>query len=109
MDEAVAPDFARCVDIHRKPGYDPVELFKDSVRGSMPRVMFKLLKKKLGFRMLMDVIPLDASLVKGSHGCRPSDTADWPILISKSTQLTDDKTVDSTDVYGVLRSHIVGG
>ena len=109
MDDAVAPDFARCVDIHRKPGFDPVELFKDSVRGSMPRVMFKLLKKKLGFRMLMDVIPLDASLVKGSHGCRPSDTADWPILISKSTQLTDDKTVDSTDVYGVLRSHIVGG
>ena len=109
MHDAVAPDFARCVDIHRKPGYDPVELFKDSVRGSMPRVMFKLLKKKLGFRMLMDVIPLDASLVKGSHGCRPSDTADWPILISKSNQLTDGKTVDSTDVYGVLRSHIVGG
>ena len=71
--------------------------------------MFKLLKKKLGFRMLMDVIPLDASLVKGSHGCRPSDTADWPILISKSTQITCDETVDSTDVYGVLRSHIVGG
>ncbi|MBT4624650.1 MAG: alkaline phosphatase family protein, partial [Verrucomicrobia bacterium] len=109
MEDAVAPDFARCVDIHRKPGYDPVELFKDSVRGSMPRVMFKLLKKKLGFRMLMDIIPLDASLVKGSHGCRPSDTADWPILISKSTQLTGDKTVDSSDVYGVLRSHIVGG
>jgi len=57
----------------------------------------------------MDIIPLDASLVKGSHGCRPSDTADWPILISKSTQLTGDKTVDSSDVYGVLRSHIVGG
>ena len=107
-DDAVAPDFARCVDIHRKPGYDPVELFKDSARGSMPRVRLKLLKKKLGFRMLMDVVPLDASLVKGSHGCRPSDRADWPVLISKSTQLAADKTLDSTAVYGVLRSHVLG-
>ena len=109
LDDAMAPDFARCVDIHRKPGYDPVELFKDPVRGSTARVMLKLLKKKLGFRMLMDVVPLDASLVKGSHGCRPSDQADWPILISKSAQLAADKTLDSTDVYGVLRSHVVGG
>ena len=109
LDDALAPDFARCVDIHRKPGYDPVELFNDPTRGSMPRVMLKLLKKKLGFRMLMDVIPLDASLVKGSHGCRPSDQADWPILISKSAQIAGDKTLDSTDVYDVLCSHILGG
>ena len=107
LDDAVAPDFARCVDIHRKPGYDPVELFTDPTRGSKARIMFKLLKKKLGFRMLMDVIPLDASLVRGSHGCRPSDPADWPILISKSAQLAAD-TVKSTDVYSVLRSHIAG-
>ena len=45
MDDRLAPDFARCVDIHRKPGYDPVELFKDSARGAMPRVMLKLLRK----------------------------------------------------------------
>jgi len=107
LDDAVAPDFARCVDIHRKPGYDPVELFTDPSRGSKARMMFKLLKKKLGFRMLMDVIPLDASLVRGSHGCRPSDPADWPILISKSAQLAAD-TIKSTDVYSVLRSHIAG-
>lgn len=68
-DDARAPDFARCVDIHRKPGYDPVELFVD------PDIAFpwltiggKLVQKELGFRYLMDVIPLDASLVKGSHG-----------------------------------------
>ena len=29
LDDAKAPDFARCVDIHRKPGYDPAELFID--------------------------------------------------------------------------------
>ena len=108
LDDAVAPDFARCVDIHRKPGFDPVELFNDPARGSMPRVMLKLLKKKLGFRMLMDVIPLDASLVNGSHGCRPSDPLDWPILISKYDQLAAKNTLDSTDVYSVLRSHITG-
>ena len=31
----------------------------------MAKVAGKLLKKKLGFRMLMDLIPLDATLVKG--------------------------------------------
>ncbi len=65
LDEANKPDFANCVDIHRKPGYDPRELFS---RASAPAIAWKLLKKELGFRQLMDVIPLDASLVKGTHG-----------------------------------------
>ena len=69
MEDRRAPDFARCVDIHRKPGYDPVELFLDpKLRSPKLKVAGKLLKKKLGFRMLMDVIPLDPSLVGGSHG-----------------------------------------
>ncbi|MFO1065615.1 MAG: alkaline phosphatase family protein [Pirellulales bacterium] len=66
-DDRDAPDYARTVDIHRKPGYDPVELFMTS----MPRAMLRLAQKKLGFRYRMDVIPLDASLVKGSHGVLP--------------------------------------
>jgi predicted AlkP superfamily pyrophosphatase or phosphodiesterase len=81
-DEKKAPDFARCVDIHRKYGYDPVELFID------PKIVFpklkvvgKLLRKALGFRMLMDVISLDPSLVKGSHGTCPADSSEWPVLI----------------------------
>lgn len=62
-----APDFARTVDIHRKPGYDPCELFMTSKLHAAVR----LLQKKLGFRYRMDIIPLDPSLVKGSHGLRP--------------------------------------
>jgi len=65
LDDAHKPDFANTVDIHRKPGYDPRELFTDK---SAPAIAWRLLKKKLGFRTLMDVIPLDASLVKGTHG-----------------------------------------
>jgi predicted AlkP superfamily pyrophosphatase or phosphodiesterase len=68
LDDARAPDFARTVDIHRKPGYDPCELFLTSPA----KAAFRLLQKKLGFRYRMDVIPLDASLVKGSHGLRPA-------------------------------------
>ena len=64
LDDARAPDFARTVDIHRKPGYDPAELFMTSGLHAAGR----LLQKKLGFRYRMDVIPLDASLVRGSHG-----------------------------------------
>lgn len=67
LDDARAPDFAPTVDIHRKPGYDPVELFMTS----MPRAMMRLAQKKLGMRYKMDVIPLDATLVRGSHGLHP--------------------------------------
>jgi predicted AlkP superfamily pyrophosphatase or phosphodiesterase len=68
LDDSRAPDFARTVDIHRKPGYDPCELFMTSA----PKAAFRLVQKQLGFRYRMDVIPLDASLVKGSHGLRPA-------------------------------------
>jgi len=68
-DDARAPDYARTVDIHRKPGYDPVELFLDpKLTAPKLRVAWRLLQKKIGLRMLMDVIPLDATLVRGSHG-----------------------------------------
>jgi predicted AlkP superfamily pyrophosphatase or phosphodiesterase len=73
LNDRLAPDFAPTVDIHRKPGYDPVELFMTS----MPRAMLRLAQKKLGFRYKMDVIPLDATLVRGSHGLHnaPEDGA----------------------------------
>lgn len=73
LDDQRAPDFAPTVDIHRKPGYDPVELFMTS----MPRAMWRLAQKKLGFRYKMDVIPLNANLVRGSHGLEnaPDDGA----------------------------------
>jgi predicted AlkP superfamily pyrophosphatase or phosphodiesterase len=68
MDPQRAPDFARTVDIHRKPGYDPCELFMTSP----VRAAGRLLQKKLGFRYRMDVTPLDPNLVRGSHGLRPA-------------------------------------
>lgn len=104
LDDARAPDFARCVDIHRKPGYDPVELFTRpewSEAGLKARLAWRLLKKKLGFRMLMDVIPLDASLVRGSHGVRPADRADWPILWLPGDGPTPD-SVPGTGVRDLL-------
>lgn len=82
LDDAQAPDYARTVDIHRKPGYDPCELFLDpNLFAPRLRVVRRLLQKKLGFRMLMDVIPLDARLVRGSHGLHAPDAADRPVLI----------------------------
>jgi predicted AlkP superfamily pyrophosphatase or phosphodiesterase len=76
FDDNKAPDFARTVDIHRKPGYDPVELFMTSKLKAIARVA----QKKLGFRYRMDVIPLDPTLVKGSHGLiNPPDKG--PLII----------------------------
>ncbi|MEN9359871.1 MAG: hypothetical protein RL095_1406 [Verrucomicrobiota bacterium] len=80
LDDAKAPDYARTVDIHQKPGYDPVELFM--VPGGKAKAGWTLLKRKLGFRALLDVIPLDATLVKGSHGVPTVDPADGPCLLS---------------------------
>src|SRR5690606_34930919 len=82
LDDAKAPDYARTVDIHRKPGYDPVELFIDpAIKFPMLSLGSKVLKKKLGFRQLMDVTPLDATLVKGSHGRVPENNDQWPIFV----------------------------
>ena len=107
LDDAVAPDFARCVDIHRKPGYDPVELFLDpAIPAVKLKIAWRLLQKKLGFRMLMDVIPLDATLVKGSHGARPSRQDDWPLVISPAALPAP--VLESTDLYSVIRSTVIG-
>ena len=82
-DSAAEPDFARTVDIHRKPGYDPCELFLDP-RIALPklRVARRLAQKKLGMRYLMDVIPLDATLVRGSHGLLPATPEEGPLFLS---------------------------
>jgi hypothetical protein len=82
LDDRRAPDFARTVNIHAKPGYDPCELFFDP-RLWMPkgRAAWRLLQKKLGFRTLFDVVPLDPSLVQGSHGLPVADAQDRPVLL----------------------------
>ncbi len=111
LDDSRAPDFARCVDIHRKPGYDPVELFTDAPYSSLglkARMAWRLLQKGLGFRMLMDIVPLDAALVRGSHGARPVDPLDWPILLAPMGRAGPSE-VDSPGVHGLLRGWIESG
>jgi len=82
LDDDAEPDFARTVDIHRKPGYDPCELFLDpALAAPKLRVALRLAQKKLGMRYLMDVIPLDAKLVRGSHGRLPEDPRDGPVFL----------------------------
>lgn len=82
LDERDAPDYARTVDIHRKPGYDPCELLVDNqIRFPGLKLGWRFLQKKLGFRTLFDVIPLDAGLIKGSHGLVSCDPADGPLWI----------------------------
>lgn len=103
--DARAPDYARCVDIHRKPGYDPVELFVDpAIAFPKLKVAFKLLRKILGFRILMDLIPLDASLVKGSHGCIPQSREDYPVLMGAFPELENGSLLPATEVHRHLHA-----
>jgi predicted AlkP superfamily pyrophosphatase or phosphodiesterase len=109
LDDAKAPDYARTVDIHRKPGYDPVELFVDPTL-ILPTLKIgkKLVQKALGFRMLLDVISLDASLVKGSHG-RPTDSADdGPVFISSEPAFlsSGNAVVEATEVKEIILRHL---
>lgn len=96
LDDAKAPDYARCVDIHKKPGYDPVEMFMSS----KPRAAYKLLRKKAGFRYVMDVIPLDATLIKGSHGSTDIPSKFHPVLISDQEINSENRI--ATEVYEVI-------
>ena len=107
LDDRLAPDFARTVDIHRKPGYDPAELFVDP-QLSMPKltVAATLTKKALGFRYLMNVIPLDASLVRGSHGRVTESPADGPVMISSQPDGVRSDVVESTSVRDVILQHL---
>ncbi|MEW6741576.1 MAG: nucleotide pyrophosphatase/phosphodiesterase family protein [Planctomycetota bacterium] len=103
LEESAAPDYARTVDIHRKPGYDPAELFLDP-RIRLPRVKIasKLVLKGLGMRTLMDVIPLDATLVKGSHGRLPSRPEEGPLFLTARPRGARGP-MHMTEVKGVLR------
>jgi predicted AlkP superfamily pyrophosphatase or phosphodiesterase len=106
-DDDKAPDYARTVNIHAKPGYDPCELFIDP-RIAFPKIKlgWTLLKKALGFRYLMDVIPLDASLVKGSHGGISEDNDDGPILMTSAPGYLDNSTMHATDVFRLIQTHL---
>ena len=101
LEDDKAPDYARAVDIHKKPGYDPVEMFMSSKL----RAGYKLLRKKAGFRYVMDVIPLDATLVKGSHGRLGTPAGQHPVLIADQAI---DKTISPVQVYNVIWEALIG-
>jgi predicted AlkP superfamily pyrophosphatase or phosphodiesterase len=102
VDDRQAPDFARTVDIHRKPGYDPCELFFDPrLWWPKGRALLRLVQKKLGFRTLFDVVPLDPALVRGSHGLPATDTRDRPVLIGDGPAPSPDR-LPSTEVHALI-------
>jgi hypothetical protein len=102
LDDARAPDFARTVEIHRKPGYDPAELFLDpGDRWVKLRAASALARRRLGFRYVLNVVPLNPSVVRGSHGRLPDTRADGPMLICSDPSLGRD-SIAATDVKGLL-------
>lgn len=105
LDDAKAPDFAHLVEIFKKPGYDPVEMFMDPKNPFIKlRAGYKLGRKLLGFRYLMDVIPLDATLVKGSHGSINVPKEYYPVLVTEEAL---NKEIQAVDVYDVIWQHLL--
>lgn len=101
-DDARAPDFARGVEIHRKPGYDPAELFLDPAD---PLVKVKagltLARKAAGLRYAMKVVPLDPSPVRGTHGRLPENDEDAPLVLCSSAGVLADR-IAATEVRDLL-------
>jgi predicted AlkP superfamily pyrophosphatase or phosphodiesterase len=111
LDDARAPDFARTVDIHRKPWYDPAELLLDpALRAPRLRIARRLLARRLGFRNLLDVIPLDPSPIAGSHGHLPLDADLWPLVLGDCS--VPAPAADATDlraVHGTILAALLQG
>lgn len=107
LDDARAPDYARTVNIHAKPGYDPCELYLDpAIAFPRLRVAWTLAKQRLGLRSLMEVVPLDATLVRGSHGRVTDDPADGPLLMTSAPQLIERDGLEATAVHDLLLRHV---
>lgn len=107
LEDKHAPDYARTVDIHRKPGYDPLELLIDpTIKQPQLKIASTLLKKQLGFRTLMEVIPLDAALIRGSHGHLTSSLADSPLFITQQPELVQHDVIQAIDVCGLILNHL---
>lgn len=103
-DDKFAPDFAKTVDIHRKPGYDPLEMFLAQKPFIKLKAAYILLRKKLGFRYLMNVISTDPKLIKGSHGSTDVSKEYYPLLISKES--LNKNEIEAPDVYNIILKHI---
>jgi predicted AlkP superfamily pyrophosphatase or phosphodiesterase len=103
QDDALAPDFARTVEIHRKPGYDPCELFLDpSLRFAKAHIGLHLLKKRIGMRSLLEVIPLDAGLVRGSHGRAAVPEQEQPVILGAKGTISTPEQIHQEIISAVL-------
>ena len=82
LDEAKAPDFAKCVDIFSKPGFDPCEMFmKPGLSGGL-HVAKRFAQLKLGIRAPFDVISPDPFAIRGARNIRPKTPQESAIWIS---------------------------
>lgn len=107
QDDKRKPDYAHTVEIHKKPGYDPCELFLDpELRFPKLKVAGRLAQKKLGFRYLMDVIAVEPDLVKGSHGVSDGSPESTPIFMSTEAGLVPKDKVQATDVCALMLKHL---
>jgi predicted AlkP superfamily pyrophosphatase or phosphodiesterase len=102
LNDEQAPDYAPCVAIHHKPGFDPCELFFDP-RYRFPKLHAarRLVQKKLGFRTRFDLVPLNAALVHGSHGL-PAASADHAALLIGHGPIPPGSILPMTSVKAVL-------
>ena len=109
FDAAEAPDYARTVDIHRKPGFDPCELLLDAgPAATTAKVAWFMARKALGFRALLRCTPLDASLVRGTHGRVDLAPEHEPVLLAEGAFLPDTARLPVRAVHDAILRNLAG-
>ena len=107
LDDARAPDFAHCVDIHKKPGYDPCELLIDpAITLPALRVAKFKIARALGFRASLQLTPLNASLVKGTHGRAQLAPGFEPVVLAENVLLPEKDFVSCQDISNIILRHL---
>ena len=98
-----APEYQQTVDIHAKPGYDPRELLlAKGWRGSKARIALKLLAKSVGFKAQFDVISLDTSRIRGSHGRTSAMGATSPIVLPPKNGGPQEDVIPATSMKNLF-------
>ena len=82
------------------------EFLDPNIAAPKLKIVKKLIQKKLGFRTLMDVIPLDATLVKGSHGRTDMPEELAPVIIAQNDLNISAPEIPCQQLHAIIAGHL---
>ena len=106
LDDSQAPDFASCVDIFSKPGFDPSEMFMKEGLGGKLHVAKRFIQLKLGIRAPFDVISTRHEQIRGARNINPISSQQGATFIS-SWSREETKVLKMSELKGLWLKRIL--